>query len=84
MQVKVEKNLGELFKKAREFGLVYIHTHSDGYYSCRIEFNSVKHTKLEAKSSFHCKTPEQAVQEALDGVKIIIDSFAKMSQKLIA
>lgn len=67
--------LGKLFRKAREFGRVRIYTTSNGLYHCTIEFNSIAHTSLEAKSGFDCVTPEIAVVDAIQTAESIVSSI---------
>jgi len=65
--------LGELFKEARRFGKIYIHSHDDGTYSCNITANTSKGTSLEFKSGFKNATPEEAVQNAILAAKEFIN-----------
>ena len=69
--------LSELFKTARLYGRVYIHTCEDGDYSCSIKFNSIEHTKLEAHSGYDCKSPEEAVSKAIEKAIEIVTSLNK-------
>lgn len=75
-------NLSDLFRTARQYGLVRIHTLDDGKYYCCIVFNTMKHTQLEAKSDFNQLTPEDAVKMAIKTAQSIIDSINKMSETL--
>ena len=78
----MDQNLGELFLIARDYGRVRIHTMDDGgYYAC-IEFNTIDHTSLEAKSSFHEKTPEDAVRAAIVSARKIVDSILEMTRTI--
>jgi len=72
-------DLGTLFRTAREYGRVSIYTQSDGTYHCCIEFASIAHTKLEARSDFKQPSPEAAVQMAIDSAEAIVRSVSKTS-----
>lgn len=72
----MENNLSELWRQAEQFGLVRLYTYDDGTYNCTIVFSTIKHVKLEAQSSFSCKTPEVAVQEAIEKAAEIVASLS--------
>lgn len=79
-------NLGELFREARQYGRVRLSTQETGcYYAC-IEFDTIKHTTLEAKSSFKEKTPDAALKAAIKAAQTIVDSISNIAKerKLIA
>jgi uncharacterized protein YqfB (UPF0267 family) len=75
----MNKNLGELFRDARQYGRVRVSTMNDGDYYCSIEFNTIDHVQLEAKSSFDNKTPEDAVIGAIESAEKILDGVRKMA-----
>lgn len=70
-------NLSELFREARQYGLVRVVTASDGLYYCTIEFSTIKHTKLQAESGWKHPTPEDAVIKAISVAKEIVNSIAE-------
>ncbi len=70
-----EPDLGKLFREAREYGRVSVSTMDSGLYHCCITFNSIDHTKLEARSRFDHNSPEQAVMAALDKAKEVQSHF---------
>lgn len=70
-------DLGELFYKAREYGRVNIFTSDNGTYSCNIDFNTIDHVKLEAKSGYRHLTIEDAVSSAIHKAEEIIQSLNK-------
>lgn len=76
--------LGELFRIARQYGLVYIYTTDKGLYNASITFNTTAHTKLEAKSDFKRESPEDALVQAIEAAQQIVDSIGKMSTSLPA
>lgn len=50
-------------------------TCTDGDYSCTIEFVTIKHVKLEAKSGYNNSSPEEAVSKAINKAKEIVRSM---------
>ena len=76
-------NMATLWAEARLFGLVYLHTCDDGLYFCRITFNTIAHTSLEATSDFKNKTPEAALQMAIDSAKKIVASMVSLNAKML-
>ena len=74
-------NLGELFRTARQYGRVRIFTLEDGAYHCCIQFNSIKHTALEAKSDFKQPTPEDALRAAIIAAESIVDSVSSIKRE---
>jgi len=76
------QELSELWKIARAYGRVQLATMADGTYHACIEFDSIEHTKLEAKSSFDCRTAEEAMRMAIVSARKIVDSIHKMARIL--
>jgi predicted N-acetyltransferase YhbS len=70
-------NLSELFREARQYGLVRVVTSDDGAYYCNIEFSTIKHTRLQAESGWRHKTPEDAVMKAISVAKEIVNSITE-------
>ena len=83
MDNKIANDLSKLFLEARRYGKVSIFTMSDGYH-CKIEFNTIDHTTLEAKSRFNHDTPEDAVIFAIETAKEIVASISNMKKELDA
>ena len=81
MDNKTANDLSKLFLEARCYGKVNIFTMSDGYH-CKIEFNTIEHTTLEAKSRFNHETPEEAVIFAIKTAKEIVTSISNMKKEL--
>jgi N-acetylglutamate synthase-like GNAT family acetyltransferase len=70
--------LSALFREARQYGRVRVCTMDDGKYFSYIEFNTIEHTKLEAKSRYDCLTPEEAVGKAIESAKAIVNSIRNL------
>jgi hypothetical protein len=68
-------NLSELFREARQYGLVRIVTTSNGLYYCVIEFITINHVTLQAESGWDHHTPEDAMEKAISVAKEIINSI---------
>lgn len=69
----------QLFEEAERFGNVVIFS-SDrerppACYRCKIEFDSIPGTRLEAKSEFNRTLPD-ALIEAIDRAKRIVETWA--------
>jgi hypothetical protein len=75
-------NLSELFREARQYGLVRVVTSDDGSYYCNIEFSTIKHTRLQAESGWKHKTPEEAVAKAISVAKEIVNSITTSMEPL--
>jgi len=69
-------NLSELFYLARNYGRVTIFTSRDGTYSCNIDFNTIEHTELSAKSGHNHKEVESAVTAAIKSAEAIVASVS--------
>lgn len=74
----IDNNLSQLYREARQYGLVYLHNHTDGTYTCIITFNTIKHTELKASSGHGIQTPEEAVALAIAKAKEIVASISKL------
>ena len=74
--------LFELWEEARQYGRVRLCTTEDGLYYAFIEFNSIKHTKLQAKSSFDCKTPHEALQMSIFVAEKIVEEFSSLQKRI--
>ncbi len=68
-------NLEELIETAMMYGRVRIHQHKDSRWSCVIEFNTVDHIALEAKSGFDCLTAKEAVAAAIRAASKVVNSM---------
>jgi hypothetical protein len=66
------EQLGTLFREARTMGKVYIHTHDDGSYHCKISAATMRGVSLEFLSDHKHKSVEAAVQEAISKAKEFI------------
>jgi hypothetical protein len=69
-------NLGELFAKARERGLVDLTTLDGGTYSCTILL-TLEYREMEAKSGFLHRTPQAAIEAAIHAAEEILRTAAK-------
>lgn len=74
-------SLDELWEIARQYGQVSIHTMSDGDYYASIEFHSMEHTILKAKSGSYCKTPNSALKEAIEAAEKIVESVKQLPER---
>lgn len=77
----------DLFNECRKYGRVGISTIGDGRFWAKIEFNTIKHTKLNAESGL-VNCPVKALTEALENAIKIYETFAdapdlEHSRKLI-
>jgi len=77
------KDLGQLFREARLYGLVSLFSSDTGNYSCTITFNSIEHTELKAKSGFNNVTPEQALCNAILSAKKIVGEVDKIKERIL-
>ena len=68
-------SLDELFDEAQKFGIIHVYQHDDKTWSAKIEFSTIDHVKLEAKSGFNHKTVKIALSLALENAIIIVESM---------
>lgn len=71
----------ELWKEASKYGRVNLQTIDDGTITCSISFNTIEHVELVARSTWTCTTPEQALSEAINKAKQIVNSMHESIQK---
>lgn len=74
--------LEELFAEAEKYGRVRSSQYSDGKYGCVIEFSTVQHISLEAKSSFSCSTRRQSLLQAIEKAILIVESMHKQTANI--
>lgn len=74
-----DKSLDDLYAEARQYGTIDIFGSSDGTYSANITFATNEHTKLEAKSGHGHKTPNIALQFAIDAARSIVTSLKELA-----
>ena len=69
----------ELFREAEKYGRVSIHSvgsyEAPNNYSCRIEFSTIKHVELEAKSGYGLSV-ENALKNAIKNAVIIVETVS--------
>ena len=68
-------SLSDLWQQARQYGRVMLATSPTGQYWCHIDFNTIKHVELTAKSGQHTDTPEAAIQAAINNAAEIVESI---------
>ena len=61
--------LDALFKEARRYGKVYIHTHDDGTYSCKIACMTPQSVSLEFNAGYKNVSPDEALTKAIKAAK---------------
>jgi hypothetical protein len=71
----------ELWNEASKYGRVNLRTSDDGAIVCNISFNTIEHVELVARSTWTCTTPEQALSEAINKAKQIVNSMHESIQK---
>lgn len=76
------QTLEQLWTMARVYGKVTLATMDSGLYWCYIEFNTIDHVKLQAKSPSDCHTPHEALTEAIETAKLILDSLEQTINQL--
>ncbi len=64
-------SMARLWREAAQFGSVNLYTLDSGQVFCGIKFATARTIRLEAKSSFDCTTPEQALLEAIHSARAI-------------
>lgn len=67
----------KLFDKAREYGRVSIFTTRSGEYACTIEFNTIDHVELVARSGT-VSDVERALTLAIENAQKILDSLEQV------
>jgi hypothetical protein len=72
----------QLFDEAREYGRVNIFTNDKGQYHAVIIFTTIAGVELRASSGHECKTPEQALLEAIGKASIIANQFKTKTDQL--
>ena len=77
----MDYSMDELWKIARQYGLVNLFTSSNGAYSCAIKFHTIEHTELEAKSGYGNQTPHEALLKAINSAQNIVSSISNLQQK---
>lgn len=76
-----ETNLSELWLIARRYGRVAIDTARDGSYHAQIQFNTIEHAELIARSGFRFETPEAALMSAISVACAIVNDVKKIEHK---
>jgi hypothetical protein len=76
------ETLDELWAIARQYGRVALFTNCDGTYHAKIEFNTIEHTSLEAKSDFKQGTPNAALRMAIGTARSIVQGVKELAVKL--
>lgn len=67
--------LDELWAEASQYGQVNIYTHDSGHVTCTIEFATIAHCTLEAKSGYTHRRPHDALMAAIENAKKIQQQF---------
>lgn len=66
-----------LWDEASIYGRVSLYVTESGHVSCTIYFNTIRHVELKAQSGYKCKTPEEALKNAIEVAKEIVSSLDK-------
>jgi len=75
-------NMRQLWDEASQYGRVTIRTQNNGLFSCTIDFNTIEHVELTARSSFKAITPEEALKEAIEKAEVILASLEKTAKDI--
>ena len=71
----------ELLEEAQKFGRVRVSQMRDGRWHSAIEFNTVDHVKLEAKSNYNHETAKDALIMAIEKAVLIVESLRSSTPK---
>lgn len=73
-------SLDDLWIEAEQFGKPWLYKNNDGGYVCSIEFNTITHIELKARG--HGLVPHDALVQAIEKAKLVIQEMGKETEHL--